>query len=155
MGNLEMLPPRLLVLLSVFVFLQTVASQDLQENAEKSAESPRKPKLFYVTTQSTTSTVTTVSFCVQSTDSAITACSGKKKRSLGHVIKSNPIEELEDESIFPSDVQSGRVDGEERGARFLVYWLTTTSTTMITSYTSTSTVASIACTPSGFPYGQC
>ena len=40
-----------------------------------------------------------------------------------------------------------------REARALLYWMTTTST--FTWYTSTSTIATIECTPSGFSVSSC
>jgi hypothetical protein len=43
----------------------------------------------------------------------------------------------------------------ERNARFLVYWMTTTSLTTLTSYTATLTVASLSCTPSNFELTLC
>jgi hypothetical protein len=45
------------------------------------------------------------------------------------------------------------VDG--RNARFLVYWMTTTSMSTLTSYTSTLTIASLSCTPSSFELLLC
>ena len=41
----------------------------------------------------------------------------------------------------------------KREARALLYWVTTTST--FTWYTSTSTIATIECTPSGFTVSRC
>ena len=40
-------------------------------------------------------------------------------------------------------------------ARFVLYWRTTTATSTSTSYTATSTLASITCTPNGFPLSVC
>merc|ERR1712127_84350 len=40
----------------------------------------RKPKLFYVSTSATTSTLSTYSVCYQSTGGAPEACAGKRKR---------------------------------------------------------------------------
>ena len=56
-----------------------------------------------------------------------------------------------------SDVQTGREEeaGEDRNAKFLVYWLTTTSTSTSTTYSTTSTLASLECTPSGFSLSVC
>ena len=42
-----------------------------------------------------------------------------------------------------------------RGARFLLYWTTITKKTTITSYTASSFLASVTCTPSGFPFKVC
>jgi hypothetical protein len=42
-----------------------------------------------------------------------------------------------------------------RNARFLVYWMTTTTTHTLTSYTSILTIASLSCTPSNFGLSLC
>merc|ERR1712045_496764 len=67
------------------------------------------------------------------------------------------MEEEEARKILPSDVQTGREEeaGEDRNAKFLVYWLTTTSTSTSTTYSTTSTLASLECTPSGFSLPVC
>ena len=44
-------------------------------------------------------------------------------------------------------------DPMKRKAKALLYWMTTTST--FTWYTSTSTIATIECTPSGFTISRC
>ena len=44
---------------------------------------------------------------------------------------------------------------EERKGKFLLYWMTTTSTSTTTTYTSTTTLHSISCTPSGFTISNC
>ena len=40
-------------------------------------------------------------------------------------------------------------DNIEREGRFLVYWITTTSTSYYTSYTTTYSVSQVSCTPYG------
>ena len=42
-----------------------------------------------------------------------------------------------------------------REGKFLVYWMTTTSITTITSYSSTFSLGSIHCTPSGYELSEC
>jgi len=42
-----------------------------------------------------------------------------------------------------------------RKARFLVYWMTTTSVSTLASYTATVTVGSLTCTPSNFALTLC
>ena len=44
---------------------------------------------------------------------------------------------------------------DARAGRFLVYWMTTTSVSTLTSYTTTLTVASLVCTPSNFDLSVC
>ena len=41
----------------------------------------------------------------------------------------------------------------KRDAKMLLYWVTTTSTT--TSYTATSTLATLDCVPNGFSLSRC
>ena len=47
------------------------------------------------------------------------------------------------------------LEGSERAARFVNYWMTITKSTTITSYTTTSTVSALFCTPFDFSYGPC
>ena len=54
---------------------------------------------------------------------------------------------------FLSMIEDMEEDPMKRKAKALLYWMTTTST--FTWYTSTSTIASIECTPSGFTMAQC
>ena len=55
-----------------------------------------------------------------------------------------------------SDVESTQKKDEQprdREGKFLLYWMTTTSTS--TTFTATTTVSSLACTPSGFTISNC
>ena len=45
--------------------------------------------------------------------------------------------------------------GTMRDPRFLLYWATLTSTATTTSYSATLSLASLHCTPTGFPYTLC
>ena len=65
---------------------------------------------------------------------------GKSSRQLKIILFLSPIEDMEENSM-------------RREAKALLYWVTTTST--FTWYTSTSTIATIECTPSGFTISQC
>merc|ERR1719210_642785 len=147
-----MLRSGVLALISMLVLLQEVSAQD---TAEKAEAGKRDPKLFYVTTQSTTSTITTASFCYTTNAALTAACKRKKKRALKH--SQVEMEEEEASKILPSDVQTWTDNeaGEDRNAKFLVYWLTTTSTSTSTTYSTTSTLASLECTPSGFTLSVC
>ena len=55
--------------------------------------------------------------------------------------------------VEPSQVESGIVDddtaSEGRQGKFLQYWLTTTFSATVTSFTKTYTIASVVCTPPG------
>ena len=55
-------------------------------------------------------------------------------------------------------IEAGEVEGEEpagREGRFLLYWLTTTTTSTTTSFTATSSIGSIYCTPVGYTNVLC
>merc|ERR1711990_855116 len=113
----------------------------------------RKPKLFFVSTSATTSTLQTASVCYISTD-AIATCAGRKRRTIsldgmepeGAVQPSTFKREVEGESV--QDEASLKVN-EKREGRFLLYWITTTSISTSTSFTTTFTVSSVQCTPAG------
>ena len=60
------------------------------------------------------------------------------------------LEEDEDDE----EVESGLVESERQG-RGLLYWATTTDISTSTTYTGTSTLASLMCTPSGFTLSEC
>ena len=54
---------------------------------------------------------------------------------------------------FLSEMEEMEETSMKREAKALLYWVTTTST--FTWYTSTSTIATIDCTPSGFTISEC
>merc|ERR1712117_790527 len=90
-------------------------------------EVARKPKLFYVSTSATTST-------------------GRKRRSI-------KIDGAQHADVNPSqltqEVHSSQKEAEKhREGRFLLYWITTTSISTSTSYTTTISVSAIECTRS-------
>ena len=55
----------------------------------------------------------------------------------------------------PSSEEISSSYADKRAARFLYYWATYTETTSSYSYTATSTLASIFCTPPGFDVVPC
>ena len=55
--------------------------------------------------------------------------------------------EVEGESVKQDEVSS-KVNGNREG-RFLLYWITTTSISTSTSFTTTFSVSSALCTPAG------
>merc|ERR1712071_367577 len=122
----------------------------------------RQPKLFFVSSTSTTSTVSTTTLCYRSSKVAITsACSRRKRRMVkDNLVATDAIKatKLEDgvTSSLDEDKNFVEVAGEEeRKGKFLLYWMTTTSTSTTTTYTSTTTLHSISCTPSGFTISNC
>jgi hypothetical protein len=53
-------------------------------------------------------------------------------------------------SVVSADDESGPGHNGDRNGRFLLYWITTTSVTTITSTTGTvSIVGTVTCTPAG------
>merc|ERR1712029_1202191 len=109
----------------------------------------RKPKLFFVSTSATTSTLQTASVCYISS-ATIATCTGRKRRTISlegmepeGAVRPSTFKR-EDEEISVQDATSLKVN-EKREGRFLLYWITTTST----SFTTTFTVSSALCTPAG------
>merc|ERR1711863_52128 len=117
-------------------------------------EVARKPKLFFVSTSATTSTLQTASICYV-TSAPLATCTGRKRRTIsldgmepeGAVQPSTFKREVEGESV-QQDEASSEV-GEKREGRFLLYWITTTSISTSTSFTTTFSVSSALCTPAG------
>ena len=63
----------------------------------------------------------------------------------------NEKEDLEGED---EELESGLVENERAG-RGILYWATSTDISTSTTYTGTSTLASLNCTPSGFTLSEC
>merc|ERR1712212_1295447 len=109
-----------------------------------SEEVVRNPKLFFVSTSATTSTLQTASICYLSSATASVTCTGRKRRAI------TSFSEMETEVQPKQDeVDSSLQEAEsgDRDGRFLLYWITTTSISTSTSYTITYSVSSVGCTP--------
>merc|ERR1711902_197255 len=106
-------------------------------------------------TQSTTSTLTTLTYCfVSSTTTLMTCGKRRRKRDLGPIgedVEINPHRVDEASDLMPSE----KTEPNERQGKFALYWLTPTSTSPSTAFSTTSTVASLTCTPSGFGFSLC
>merc|ERR1711978_176019 len=134
------------------------------EQAEVEVKESRAPRLFYVSTTSSTTTIFTQTICYMSTATAPVACGKRKKRftdldkqvSLDGAIEPFRTSDLEgeEEEEAPELDTSKDVDNKRDG-KFLVYWLTTTSLSTLTSFTRTVTIGSIKCTPSGYTNTLC
>ena len=116
-----------------------------------SKEMTRKPKLFFVSTSATTSTLQTASICYVSS-ATIATCTGRKRRTIS--LDGVEPEGAVQPSVFKRDVDSVQEEtnskaNERREGRFLLYWITTTSISTSTSFTTTFTVSSALCTPAG------
>merc|ERR1711909_165168 len=111
-----------------------------------SEEVVRKPRLFYVSTVSTTTIISTASVCYVSTTTAAIAC-GRRKRMI-------TVDGETESVVEPSKSGQGKVEMEtspnvDREGRFLLYWITTTSISTSTSYTTTYSVSAVTCTAPG------
>ena len=116
-----------------------------------SKEMTRKPKLFFVSTSATTSTLQTASICYVSS-ATIATCTGRKRRTIS--LDGVEPEGAVQPSTFKREVDSVQEEtnskaNERREGRFLLYWITTTSISTSTSFTTTFTVSSALCTPAG------
>ena len=132
----------------------------------------RSPKLFFVSSKSTTSTVTTTTNCYSTINSAATTC-GRKKRAIINDdvfgISDQTSVDIEADAAqedivsgmdeAPSSERSVQLDFRLmannrcahdcfRQGKFLLYWLTTTATSTLTSFTGTTTLF-VSCIPSG------
>ena len=129
----------------------------------------REPKLFYVSYSSTTSTVSTASICYFTSDAAPVTCGRRRRRMAFADDPINPTMADIDPSMaqqvpeqefkrMEEQIEAGEAEGEEssgREGRFLLYWLTTTTTSTTTSFTATSSIGSIYCTPAGYTNVLC
>merc|ERR1712011_60745 len=94
-------------------------------------EVARKPKLFYVSTSATTSTLNTASVCYVTSGTITTACTGRRRRSVN--IEAVPLADVKPSQLSPPSQLSQEVQSSEkewknnRDGRFLLYWITTTS----------------------------
>merc|ERR1712203_971044 len=103
--------------ISLLVVLLTVAAGSAED------EVARKPKLFFVSTSATMTTLQTLSVCFYRS-TAVNACGGRKRRaidmegglSLEDAVTTKSSHREKDTSIEGS-----------RDGRFLLYWITTTS----------------------------
>ena len=134
-----------------------ILSQDWSECFRLCEEVARKPKLFFVSTSATTSTLQTAFVCYVTSAAPTSVCGRKKRRAIsfdgmepeGAVQPSTFKREFEGESV-QLDEASSKVSGKREG-RFLLYWITTTSISTSTSFTITYSVSSALCTPAGAP----
>ena len=113
---------------------------------------PRKPKLFYISTTSTTTILSTTTVCFVSNTTPVVCPAGKRKR------KALTEPRLDEDDINPTsvtDLQPHLQSGESRSGRLAIYWKTTTLTSTSTTFTTSSTLASLSCTPSGFVFSLC
>merc|ERR1739840_34584 len=128
---------------SLLVVLFAVAASAAED------EVARKPKLFFVSTSATTTTLQTLFICYVSSN-VISTCGKRRRRSIN-------IDGLTPEDAAPVDLEPSQreqaasapaLHGSREG-RFLLYWITTTSISPSTSFTTTYSVSSALCTAPG------
>merc|ERR1719384_2860413 len=124
---------------------------------------------FFVSTTTSSTTLSTALICYDQSAVAtfVVACSKKKKRrdlsistnsEDGAAIDVTPskVENVAAEKALEDLTELDPSETSERDRReFLHYWLTITKTTALTSYTTTSSMSALFCTPYDFLYGPC
>merc|ERR1711997_509974 len=147
MGRMRKMRGSIAVSIGVFFCLFSSALSEASERAGR---------IFYVTTTTSLSTVNTISFChmLSVTNTVMGTCAARKRRQFSFNDKpfNNPTEEISPSAL---DIESSQKDMDQRQGRFVNYWITTTFTSTTTSYTATSTLASIICTPVGYSFANC
>eukprot|EP00090_Calanus_glacialis_P029061 TRINITY_DN46603_c0_g1_i1.p1 TRINITY_DN46603_c0_g1~~TRINITY_DN46603_c0_g1_i1.p1 ORF type:complete len:134 (-),score=39.03 TRINITY_DN46603_c0_g1_i1:94-495(-) len=123
----------------------------------------RHPRLFFISSTSTSVTFSTTTVCFYSGTVAVTSCTGKRKRAIldlpdhpGDIALQIAPKRVQREPVLDTadDLVSGMME-EERKERVLVYWDTTTTTYTTTTYYDTSTIATVECTPAAFTISVC
>jgi len=116
----------------------------------------REPRFFFVTTSSITSILPTASLCYVKTAAANFEgeCTGRKKRSFFRTPRLpkgtfQPTKVIREDELESSKAEPSSHEAEGREGRFLLYWITTTSRSISTSYTTTYSVSDVKCTPKG------
>merc|ERR1712223_1711065 len=120
-------------------------------------------------TSQTTSTVSATTLCY--TASANADCGRRKRRNADILNSLSPVtpsttqwDEKDEDDILAVEFEreenlldSGLIDasGNDRKGKFLLYWKTTTLTSTTTSFSSTTTLGTLECTPSGFTLSLC
>ena len=108
--------------------------------------------MFLVSSSTSLSTISTSTYCYATNTAVTAACGKRRKRAIKYM-------EEEEKDVSPSNVhelESGEMDPTTgRFPRFVMYWMTTTSTSYTTSFTATTTLSKLECTPSGFTISAC
>jgi hypothetical protein len=107
---------------------------------------------FLVSAVTTTTTLSTATLCY--TAAALTAPCRRRRRELPTGEQEGILPTFLDETPTLSSSLEPPEDVERKG-RFLFYWRTTTYFSTSTSYTATTTLSYLECTPSGFPMALC
>merc|ERR1712223_1817268 len=155
------------IVLAICLLLGLVVPAIAEHQVQEPSANLRNPKLFYVSTSTTTSTQKSLTFCFQriTASFALQRCTGRRKRrDIEAIISASEGLGLEGaDRIQPTpkvavqntlDENLDEPEGK-REVRYMNYWMTTTTTLTSISYTATSTFASIICSPTGFTHVTC
>merc|ERR1712223_1289649 len=157
------------IVLAICLVLGHVVPAIAEDQDQDPSGNLRNPKLFYVSTSTTTSTQKSLTFCFQriTASFALQRCTGRRKRrDIEAIISASEEFDLEGaDRIQPTpkvavqntlDENLDELEGNgEREVRYMNYWMTTTTTLTSISYTATGTFASIICSPTGFTHVTC
>merc|ERR1711893_477803 len=144
--------------LSGTIFLSCLHLIFSSEDVSDKTEGEREGKVWYISTTTTSTTVSTTTLCMQlaAITDLVPPCTGKKKKRSFFFDESPAFTEEDIDPFFlPKDeeenfkVDSGVADVRE--GKFLNPWMTITRTT----YTATSTIATVVCTPDGWSIRMC
>merc|ERR1712038_95180 len=147
--------------LSGTIFLSCLHLIFSSEDVSDKTEGEREGKAWYISTTTTSTTVSTTTLCMQlaAITDLVPPCTGKKKKR-SYFFDENPT--FTNEDIEPSfhakdeedfNLDSGVVDVRE--GKFLNPWMTITTTNTRITYTATSTIATVVCTPDGWSIRMC
>ena len=162
--------------LLLILILYSITNSHALETEQEDEVNHRHPKLFYVSSTTSTTTLSTNTVCYQASSTVIQmlTCKKKKRSVLNDMLgmTQEEIKPAKSSQSFEEAVEKIKVDIKyqdkedinniisgleltEREGRYLNYWLTTTITATFTTYTGTSTIASILCTPAGYTQAGC
>merc|ERR1711948_57460 len=143
MGQFKHTHKMLKICLILTTLSSVVFSTQLEDIADVRRGAARDPKLFFV------SSISTSTLCYSTINSAATTCPGrKKKRAIMEAIDHDTPVEADKVSSLESGMEEVESANQRQG-KFLLYWLTTTSTSTTTTFTATATLI-LSCVPTGF-----
>merc|ERR1719326_1712248 len=126
-----------------------VFSTQLEDIADVRRGAARDPKLFFVSSSSTTSTISTSTLCYSTINSAATTCPGrKKKRAIMEAIDHDTPVEADKVSSLESGMEEVESANQRQG-KFLLYWLIIISTSIIIIFI-VIVIFILFCVPTGF-----
>merc|ERR1711953_1310183 len=148
--------------LSRTIFLSCLHLIFSSEDVSDKTEGEREGKAWYISTTTTSTTVSTTTLCMQlaAITDLVPPCTGKKKKRSFFFDESPAFTEEDIDPFFlPKDEEENfRLDSgvaDVREGKFLNPRMTITTTNTRTTYTATSTIATVVCTPDGWSIRMC